>query len=266
MKYVNSDYPVGNGLRINGKDFYESDFKDFSTLHNVDENYVPKGFNEIISPNLTVSRSIENKMYKVNVESATDWGAYKLVRYGKCQEGDNINTILTGYVTDGTKQFWRTEIAFYDADLTIIGTSNTNPPIVAKGLSPTSSYYNVVAPAGAVYYAAFASLSQYEEAATGIGYLVYFDARNRTSTFPNVYTKEFDPTSIAAGEVISTTMTIPNAQVGKHNVNINFSLNLQGIRLWADVTDDNTVTVYMQNPTASAIDLEAGVLKAKLLY
>jgi hypothetical protein len=49
-------------------------------------------------------------------------------------------------------------------------------------------------------------------------------------------------------------------------VDVSFSLPLTGMRIWGDVTADNTVTVYFQNPTAAAIDLASGTLKAKIRY
>ncbi|MFX6505030.1 phage tail fiber protein [Acinetobacter baumannii] len=74
----------------------------------------------------------------------------------------------------------------------------------------------------------------------------------------------YDPPSLAAGAVQSTTVTLAGAVVGDAVV-CSFSLALNGTRMWAEVTAANTVTVYHQNPTNAAVDIGSGTLIVKLI-
>jgi len=74
----------------------------------------------------------------------------------------------------------------------------------------------------------------------------------------------YDPQSLAAGAVQSTTVTLAGAVVGDAVV-CSFSLALNGTRMWAEVTAANTVTVYHQNTTSGAVDIGSGTLTVKLI-
>lgn len=76
--------------------------------------------------------------------------------------------------------------------------------------------------------------------------------------------KTYDPPSLAAGATQSTTVTLTGASVGSP-VACSFSVALSGTRMWAEVTATNTVTVYHNNPTASAVDVASGTLTVKLI-
>lgn len=73
--------------------------------------------------------------------------------------------------------------------------------------------------------------------------------------------KVYDPPSIAAGDVATTTVTVTGATLGSQAGGA-FSLDLAGLYLTASVTAANTVTVTLVNPTAAPIDLASGTLSA----
>jgi hypothetical protein len=73
----------------------------------------------------------------------------------------------------------------------------------------------------------------------------------------------YDPPSLAAGEGITTTVTVPGAAFGDF-ARVSFSLDLQGITLTAWVSASDTVSVRLQNGTAGAIDLASGTLRVRV--
>jgi len=77
--------------------------------------------------------------------------------------------------------------------------------------------------------------------------------------------KTFDPPSLAANAIQSTTVTVSGALVGD-TVDVGFSVAL-GVssRMWGEVTASNTVTVYHQNLTASVVDVLSGTLITKVI-
>lgn len=87
--------------------------------------------------------------------------------------------------------------------------------------------------------------------------VTYVDSRVESS-------KVQDWPSLAAGVVQSTTVTLLGANIGDA-VFASMTVSLSGTRLWAEVTTANTVTVYHQNPTGSAVDLASGTLTVKLI-
>lgn len=74
-------------------------------------------------------------------------------------------------------------------------------------------------------------------------------------------TKTYDPPSIAAGGVASTTVTVTGALLGQQAAAA-FSLDLAGLYLTASVTAADAVTATFVNPTAGPIDLGSGTLSA----
>lgn len=79
-------------------------------------------------------------------------------------------------------------------------------------------------------------------------------------------TKTFNPPSLNANATTAlTTVTLSGATVGA-NVNVSFSQPLGvSARIWGEVTAANTVTVYLQNLTAAALDLPSGDITVKLI-
>lgn len=73
----------------------------------------------------------------------------------------------------------------------------------------------------------------------------------------------FDPPSIAAGAVSTTTVTYAGAALGDQ-VTPSFSLALGGLTLTAEVSAANTIKFTFSNPTGGAVDLAAGRLYARL--
>lgn len=91
------------------------------------------------------------------------------------------------------------------------------------------------------------------------GTLVY----NYNTPVPNA-SKTYDPPSLGAGLVQSTTLTVNGVSLGDA-VTCSFNQPLLGTRMWAEVTASNVVTVYQQNPTAAAVDVASGTLTVKAI-
>ena len=72
----------------------------------------------------------------------------------------------------------------------------------------------------------------------------------------------YDPPSIAAGGVATTTVTVTGANLGDY-AEASFSLALGGLITFAAVSAANTVTVTFYNTTGAPIDLGSGVLRAR---
>lgn len=76
--------------------------------------------------------------------------------------------------------------------------------------------------------------------------------------------KTWDPPPLAANAIQSTTVTVTGATTG-NPVSVGFSLSLgSSSRMWGEVTAANTVTVYHQNMTASAVDVGNGTLTVRV--
>jgi len=78
-------------------------------------------------------------------------------------------------------------------------------------------------------------------------------------------TATYDPMSILAGDVLTTTISVPGAARQLHKVEIHNSQPLDGVILtaWVDAAGDQ-VTVQFYNPTSSNVDLPNGLLTAIL--
>lgn len=74
----------------------------------------------------------------------------------------------------------------------------------------------------------------------------------------------YDPPSIANGAETTTTVTVTGAALGQIAFAA-FSLNPQGIKITANVSAADTVTVTLRNDTGLAIDLASGTLTAAVL-
>lgn len=77
--------------------------------------------------------------------------------------------------------------------------------------------------------------------------------------------KTYDPPSLNDGARASTTLTVTGAALGDF-VKPSFSLSLQGILMYAEVTSSNTVTVYLQNNTGGVLDINSGTLRARCYH
>lgn len=73
----------------------------------------------------------------------------------------------------------------------------------------------------------------------------------------------YDPPSIAAGATATTTVTVTGAALGDF-ADASFSLTLAGLAMTAYVSATNTVTAVLFNPTAGAIDLASGTIRARV--
>lgn len=73
----------------------------------------------------------------------------------------------------------------------------------------------------------------------------------------------FDPPNILAGGTTATTVTVTGAALGDF-AQASFSLSLGGLTMTAYVSAANTVTVVLHNPTAGAINLGSGTLRARV--
>ncbi len=71
-----------------------------------------------------------------------------------------------------------------------------------------------------------------------------------------------DPPNLAAGEGLTTTVTVAGASLGDC-VRANFSGDLQGIMLTAWVPAAGTVSIRFHNGTAASIDLASGTLRVR---
>jgi hypothetical protein len=73
----------------------------------------------------------------------------------------------------------------------------------------------------------------------------------------------YDPPSLAAGEEVTTTVTVAGTALGDF-ARASFSLDLQGITLTAWVSAADTVSVRFQNGTTAAVDLGSGTLRVRV--
>ena len=83
------------------------------------------------------------------------------------------------------------------------------------------------------------------------------------SEFDN-WTAAYDPPSIAAAGVATTTVPAPGATLGLP-VTVSFSLPLGGVVASAHVSAADVVTVTLTNPTVAPIDLPSGDLFVRVV-
>jgi len=77
-------------------------------------------------------------------------------------------------------------------------------------------------------------------------------------------TQLWDPPEIISLEIAETTVPVIGASIGDFP-QASFSLPLQGIQIYAEVTAANVVTVRFFNPTKSVVDLEEGTVSVLVL-
>lgn len=85
--------------------------------------------------------------------------------------------------------------------------------------------------------------------------------------FPEA-SKTYDPASIAAGAVTTTTVTVPNASIGDVALashSDSSTSNADKVEISAKVTAVDTVTVFLRNNHSSAVDLASGTLRVVVI-
>lgn len=75
-------------------------------------------------------------------------------------------------------------------------------------------------------------------------------------------TATWDPASVASKGSAIDTITVPGLALGDIVLGVSFSLDLAAILLGAYVSAANTLTVYLTNNTAGAVDLASGTIRA----
>jgi hypothetical protein len=73
----------------------------------------------------------------------------------------------------------------------------------------------------------------------------------------------FDPPSLAAGEGVTTTVTVTGAALGDFS-RASFGVDLQSVTLTAWVAAADTVSVRFQNSTTGSVDLGSGTLRVRV--
>lgn len=73
----------------------------------------------------------------------------------------------------------------------------------------------------------------------------------------------YDPASLASGSGVTTTVSVPGAEVGDI-VDVAFSTALAGVNLWGWVSGQNVVSVRFHNQTGAAVDLGSGTLTVRV--
>lgn len=76
-------------------------------------------------------------------------------------------------------------------------------------------------------------------------------------------TAVWNPGNVLAAASTTTTLTVTSAALGD-TVLLSFTLDLQGQILSGYVSATNTVTAVLFNPTAGALDLASGTLRAEV--
>lgn len=74
----------------------------------------------------------------------------------------------------------------------------------------------------------------------------------------------FNPSNLADGAGETTTVAVTGAALGDFAM-ASFSLNLQGITLTAWVSAADTVSVRFQNESGSALNLDSGTLRVRVI-
>lgn len=117
---------------------------------------------------------------------------------------------------------------------------------------------------GAKYFQLSAGRDIYVPAGSMMTFAVDYQGYVRDVSRCIVYgSKTYDWPSLANGSQQSTTVTATGTKLGDF-VNVNMSVPLLGTRMWAEVTADNTVTVYHRNDTGATVDIASGTLSVQV--
>lgn len=80
-----------------------------------------------------------------------------------------------------------------------------------------------------------------------------------------VFSATYDPPNLADGAGATTTIPAPGVKATvNYFVTPSFSLNTQGVILFAWVSADDVVSVRFQNESGGALDLASGTLKVRV--
>lgn len=202
--------------------------------------------------------------------------AAKIANQYVSKEGSNRQTIKdgnhTGYYGSATITF--TDISTFDSAVTTSGNSRNFAESIGIGQyvgitqdGVTTSDTKVV---GRVYdvvtqkYTTNLIVNKNFNVSTAV--ISHADARK--PVFENIGSlsgsKTWDPLSLAANEIKSTTVTVSGAVVG-NKVDVGFSVALGPTsRIWGEVSEANTVTVYHQNLTSVDLDVASGILSVRV--
>ena len=75
--------------------------------------------------------------------------------------------------------------------------------------------------------------------------------------------QDWDPPSIAAGGITSTSLTVTGAALGDF-VSLSLATNLSGLVLSGYVSAANTVFVHLANPTGSTVNVGSSTLRIRI--
>ena len=94
--------------------------------------------------------------------------------------------------------------------------------------------------------------------------IAFANSRMSIDTYPNSLQVEYNPPSLAVNETTSVNIDFPGVSP-VDNISCSFSNPLNGVRLWAEISSNNIVTVFMKNQTTNVIDLASAILSVKIL-
>lgn len=86
----------------------------------------------------------------------------------------------------------------------------------------------------------------------------------RTGVSEFVGSATYDPASLVDGAGATTTVTVTGAALGDFVTGVSFSLDLQGVMMFAWVSSANTVSVRFQNESGGTVDLASGTIRVRV--
>lgn len=178
--------------------------------------------------------------------SVTDWYfpnifpklSFMVIR--NLASGENINTLTTDVCIKS---------GIYVVQTNLIASGITGLPVAQAGI------LEVIATTGTVTYRTYKIIRS-------SGHSIYYQNISggivspwvKANTYKSVTTHTYDLASLSANTSTSATFTVTGAAIGDP-IEIDVSLNRQGIFMWGYVESANTVRVYFENKSASTIDL-----------
>jgi len=113
--------------------------------------------------------------------------------------------------------------------------------------------------------------SLYLRSSPGVGYEAYLKTSAKGTltgwhllSYKLAASINYDPPVIAAGGSASASVGVAGAVIGD-TVLASFNRALQGMKIRAEVTAADTVTVTLENPTGASVDLGVGLLTARVV-
>jgi hypothetical protein len=227
------------------------------------------------------SGSSDKTVYLADWDSGITYGISDFVLFGgkiyKAILGTNLNKSPDTEIT-----YW-TEFTMGAVDA-LVGTATFNPTSLLSGETEQVSVTVTGALVGNVAFASFSNvlngIQLYSEVTdTDTVTVSFFNASENTvdldsgtvtarvsSDFP-IYSRTgtayFNPASLDVGESETTTVTVVGARLGDIAF-ASFSNVLNGIQLYAEVTDIDTVTVTFYNFSDGVVNLSSGTITVKV--